>query len=169
MARRLRLAGGDPATDSPQLVGHVEVRGLLPEELQGLGGRGAVVVVRLQQGAMKLPELGRNVGIREGGHATIPARPAALLEPSPRHALVQDHADAEHVCPGIEFGARPHALRRHVAPLSPHDPVIRLPARNGRDAEVGELHFSGVADEDVVGRDVVVHDAERSPVIRGTA
>ena len=86
-----------------------------------------------------------------------------MIEPLAGRQLVEDDADGEQVRAAID--ALPAALLgRHVADLSLERAGERLHLAVGRlgDAEVDDLHRAVEADDDVLRRDVAVHDLERA-------
>ena len=85
-----------------------------------------------------------------------------MIEPLARRQLVQDDADGEDVAAAIDRRAAA-LLGRHVADLALERAGQRLHFARRRlgDAEVDDLDRAVEADDDVLRRDVAVHDLER--------
>ena len=87
-----------------------------------------------------------------------------MIEPLARGQLEQDDADGEDVAAAIDRRA-PALLGRHVADLALERAGERLHFARRRlgDAEVDDLDAAVEADDDVLRRDVAVHDLEAAP------
>ncbi len=75
---------------------------------------------------------------------------------------VQDHAEREQIRPMIGLAVH-RRLGRHVRPLAYDQRLGVLGDRGHRDAEVQQLHRAVVAEDDVVRRDVAMHDRQPVP------
>ena len=84
-----------------------------------------------------------------------------LEETLARQQLVQDDAEREEVAPTVDR-LSPRLLGRHVLDLALERPGLGLGGlrRGLGDPEVAELDVALVRDEDVLRRDVAVHDVE---------
>ncbi len=93
----------------------------------------------------------------------------ALEESAPFERLPEDDAGSEHVSPAVDVLRGARLLGRHVRELALEltGAGRRELARCPRHAEIGEPRAAVDADEDVLRRDVAVHDAERLAVIVG--
>ena len=86
--------------------------------------------------------------------------PSFAVGRSQREQLVEDDAERVDVAAPIDLLAA-RLLGRHVAELALEDARLLAEEVRAGDAEVGDLHDALVREQDVLRRDVAVHDVER--------
>ena len=89
-----------------------------------------------------------------------------MIEALAREHLPKNDPHAKDVGPAIDDVAA-RLLRRHIGDFALQDSDLcrRFSGRRFGDAEVDDLHFAVVSDEDVVRADVAMNDAERRAVV----
>ncbi|MFT3766140.1 MAG: hypothetical protein QM820_11595 [Minicystis sp.] len=170
---RLRQIAADQV--GQRLLHRRVVHQLLPRQHRPGDGAGhvagrlkAIVRARRQRAQGDGLQLGRQVGRERGRRLERPLlhglEERLVVELPERRAqreqLVEHDAERVDVAPAIDL-LPPRLLGRHVPDLALEHAGLVAEEAGAGDAEVGDLHHALVRHEDVLRRDVAVHDGER--------